>query len=102
MNKLCVAILLFCSASLSAAETAGFTLKRQAEQAQETDPVQRWRAEQKKSAQQSPANTKSEHKSRQPDMFDRVDKAHRQRYKDPNFSSFDSDNGHSRIKPGGI
>jgi hypothetical protein len=95
MNRLSVAILLFCSASLLAAETADFTLKWQAEQAQETDPILRWRAEQKKSAQQPPPprpNTMYERKSVQP--LGSVDKAYRQRYKHPNFSSFDSDDSH--------
>jgi len=83
MNRLSVAILLFCSASLPAAETADFTLK--------------WQAEQEKSAQQPPPprpDTMYERKSVQPDMFGSVDKAYRQRYKHPNFSFFDSDDGH--------
>lgn len=100
IKRLWVTTLLFCSVSLPAAEKAGFTLKWPSEQAQETDPIQRWRAEQKKAAQQALPNLLPEHKSRQPEMFDRVDKTHRQRHKDPSFSSFNSDNGHSGIEFG--
>lgn len=92
MNKLRIALLLFCSASLSASDKADFTLKWREEPTSVTDPITRWRVEQKKLAQQRPSYLLTpERQFRQGDIFGRVNKTHRQRFVSPNFSSFNSD-----------
>ena len=101
MKRLWMAMLLSCSASLGAAEKADFTLKWQAEKNQATDPIQLLREGDNKWVQSPSSFSMREQKSRQPDMFGRVDKAHRLRYIDPNFSSFNSDEGYSDYVKGG-
>ncbi|WP_299997199.1 hypothetical protein [uncultured Cedecea sp.] len=83
MNKLGIALLLSFSASLSATGKADFTLRWQEEPTSVIDPITRWQIEQKKLSRQSP--------SRQGNLFGRINKAHRQRFVDPNFSAFNSD-----------
>lgn len=83
MNKHWIAILLFCSTGLYAAEKSDFKLKWHTEpnpetqQRKETDPSYLMNGDQ----------------SRQHSMFDRTDKANRQSCTDPMFSSFNSDGG---------
>jgi len=102
MSKLWIAVLLLsCSSSLAAADKADFTLKWQRDKTSASDPILRWRAEQKTSTNQSPLSPMSEQQSRQHDMLGRISKANRQRYIDPNFSSFNSDDGYNHITLGG-
>jgi len=89
MNKLGIALLLSCSASLLASEKADFTLKWHEEPTSVTDPITRWQIEQKK--QYPSCSLMPEHPSWQGDIFGRIDKTHRQRFVSPNFSAFNSD-----------
>ncbi|MCS3430657.1 hypothetical protein [Klebsiella sp. BIGb0407] len=97
MNKLWIVILLFCSTSLGASAKADFALKWQAEKNQTTDAIQHSGEGQNQWRQPPSSFSLPEHKSSLPDMFGRVDKPHRLRYSDPNFSSFNSDEGYSTL-----
>ena len=101
MKRLWMTMLLFCSVSSGAIEKTDFTLKWRPEKHQTTYPAQHQAEGQKKWVQPPSSFSVPEPKSRQPDMFGRVDKAHRLRYSDPNFSSFNSDEGYSDYVKGG-
>lgn len=77
MKRLWMTILLSCSASLGAVEKADFTLKWQAEKHQATGPIQFLRERDNKWVQSPFSSSIRKQNPGQPDMFSRVDKAHR-------------------------
>ncbi len=95
MKRLWMMILLSCTASLGAIEKADFTLKWLAERNQATDPIELLQDRDNKWGQSPSSLSMQEQKPRRPHIFDRVDKAHRLGFIDPNFSSFNSDDGYS-------